>query len=195
MTANRRNGMKISFEQVCRDYLALRGESPDLLPLLEEGEGSAVLTLTDELRVRLPAAAVAATMETPLFLLDETGDATGAECTDRERYLEIRLPDDYLKLHTLLMPDWREPVKRTEPGDSLRWALGAEMPDWMVCRGRPMVVEDSDGEGKLLKVYGTTAARPSKLLYVPRPHFDGTTLTISGAAYEAMKGQFIIHNS
>ena len=62
--------MKKGWEEICRDYLAHRGESPGLLPIFEEGGAgcepdSAVLTLRESLRVRLYEAAVRAVMETP----------------------------------------------------------------------------------------------------------------------------------
>lgn len=122
--------MEVSIETVIRDYLALRGESPDLLPVLEEGEDSAVLTLADELKARLPVAAVEATVMTPTQLL---GDAVK----------EVPVTDAWLGwlLETRALPDYLKPYCRTSRGS---------------------------------------------LLYVPRPSFDGQTLTIGEAAYRRM---------
>lgn len=80
--------MRKTLKEVVRDYLTLKGESPDLLPVLEEGEDSAVLTLADALRVRLPAAAAAATVMTPSALL---GDVA--------RESPLLFPPDFLKHH------------------------------------------------------------------------------------------------
>lgn len=57
--------MTVKLETIVRDFLAFRGESPDLLPMLEEGEDSAVLTLSRQLEVRLPSEAFAAELMTP----------------------------------------------------------------------------------------------------------------------------------
>ena len=181
--------MRITIQQVCRDYLALRGESPDLIPELEEGEDSAVLTLRDELLARLEAEAVRATLETPRAFLDEIITAPAqAIATDSAGYLKIPLPDDYLRLYSLRMADWKEPVYDTEPADSLRWILGANAPKWMICRHRPMAGEDREAGVRILKVYGSeaTGVRAYTLLYVPRPQLDGEELAISRAAYYKM---------
>lgn len=179
--------MKIAFAEICRDYLALRGESPDLLPLLEEGEDSAVLTLADELRVRLPEEAARATEATPRKWHDELRTATVKPAIDRGGFLKLRLPADYMMLYSLRMEDWREALTEVEPVDSIRWALGADAPDWMYCTCRPMVKEERDSEGPYLKVYGSGSDNPpAELLYVPRPVFDGATLTISRASYSLM---------
>lgn len=67
--------MNYKLTKVVSDFLALRGESPDLLPTLEEGEDSAVLTLAARLEAELPAAAIAATVMTPASLLGDTAKA------------------------------------------------------------------------------------------------------------------------
>lgn len=83
--------MERQIDGILRDYLALRGESPDLLPVLADGEDSAVLTLADQLKARLLPAAVEATATTPEALM---GDAARLIVrTAGEPYL----PRDYLK--------------------------------------------------------------------------------------------------
>lgn len=78
--------MEVSIEKITADYLALRGESPDLLPVLEEGEDSAVLTLAGALLRRIEGAAAAATAMTPAALLADVA---------QER--TTLWPPDYLK--------------------------------------------------------------------------------------------------
>ena len=176
--------MTLTFNQICRDYLASRGESPDLLPLLDEGEDSAVLTLSDQLRVQLPAMALDATLATPAVFQDEIQAVESIPESVDNGTLIFRMPDDYLKLHSLKMADWEEDVTEVEPADSLRYALGANAPEWMVCAERPMVKEVRDSLGIALHVYGSRRqGRAEQLLYVPRPAFDGEHLTISRAAY------------
>lgn len=185
--------MKISFSQVCRDYLALRGESPDLLPLLEEGEESAVLTLRDELLARLPAMAVKATLETPVLWLDETRTFEGALLVSDGGVFTARMPADYLRLVSVRMADWKEPLTCPEPPGSLRDALGANAPAWMTCRCRPMVREERDADGISLKIYGSSAgasAGTGTIVYAPVPTIDGEWLVISSAAYRRMILEF-----
>ena len=179
--------MKIPFSQICRDYLALRGESPDLLPRLEEEEEYPVLTLRDELMVILLEAAEAAVLQTPSIYLDEIRELTSAPLLDDGGVMILRMPENYLKLHSLRMADWKEPVREPEPEGSLRSVLGANAPKWMICAERPMVTEHRDAAGISLRVYGTASvAIPREMLYVPRPEFDGENLSLPGAAYPAL---------
>ena len=97
------------------------------------------------------------------------------------------MPSDYLKLYSLRMPDWKEAVRAVEPSGSLRAALGANAPRWMICAERPMVTEHRDDAGIFLRVLGSRSETPTKeLYYIPLPAFDGDTLTISKAAYHIM---------
>lgn len=184
--------MKLKFADVVRDYLALRGESPELLPLLEEGEESAVLTLERELRARLPGEALKATLETPLLMLDEIREATGKFEMENARIGRLRLPDDYLKLYYIRMADWKQPVRRPEPEGSLRHSLGGDAPEWMICRENPMVTEERDPRGIYLRIMGSDAFDlPATVYYVPVPEFDGETLTISSGAYRLMMERIV----
>ena len=179
--------MNIPFSQICRDYLALRGESPDLLPVLEDGEESPVLLLADELRVKIHEAAVKATLETPSIYLDEIKSFATSPLFEDGGAIILRLPSDYLKFYSLRMPDWKEAVRTLEPSDSLRSALGANAPPWMICAERPMVTEHRDAVGIFLRVLGSKSESSTKeLYYIPLPAFDGDTLTISKAAYHTM---------
>lgn len=179
--------MTVTFSDVCRDYLALRGESPDLLPVLEEGEDSAVLTLAARLRVCIPAASVRATLAAPPLSLDELREAVTAPMVDVGGVLTVRMPADYLRLYALRMEDWREALREVEKPTTLRGMLGANAPAWMICRERPMVSESRDASGVMLRIYGSRSfSPPTELIYVPLPAFDGERLTISSSAYRLM---------
>lgn len=180
--------MKVSMTQICRDYLALRGESPELLPLLDNDEQteSAVLTLEEELKVRRPEAAIKATLQTPRIYLDELKAADVTPSHDGP-WLKLRMPSDYLMLYSIRMDDWKESVTAIEPAESLRAQLGANAPAWMVCRHKPMVLQERDAEGIYLKVYGTDSEKaPLELLYVPVPAVKYGNLNISYASYGIM---------
>lgn len=179
--------MKVTLKQVYRDYLALAGESPDLLPELGLGEGSAVLQLVDEVGVRLPEAALRATMETAAISADGLREHMPALLVGTGRYAIARMPDDYLRLHSLRMRDWREPLTETEPLESLRARLGGGAPAWMFCPRHPMVLEARDTEGVYLKIYGSRQLDvPAELLYVCTPKIDGDQLEIAASAYHRM---------
>ena len=172
--------MKISFTQICREYHALRGESPDLSPLLDEDEYSPVLSIERELGARLLPAAIEATLGTPLPLLDEIRSVTLTPVR-REGILCIDAPKDYLRFISLKLSDNPEPVKRPER-EGLRYSLGASAPPWMITPANPMVTEHPSPESTTLRIYGS-AGGPVILTYVPMPEFDGVTLTISRHAY------------
>ena len=177
--------MKVSLQRIIEDYLASRGESPDLLPILEEGEESAVLTLSRQLKVSLLPAAIKATLEAPTLHFDELRQANVTPLVDTGGLLVLRMPDDYLRLYSLRMGDWKEPVRKVEPEGSLRYVLGANAPEWMICSERPMVTEKRDATGITLRVYGSQSmSAPPELLYVPLPTFDGETLTLQRSVYE-----------
>lgn len=175
--------MKISYDRIRRDYLALLGESPDLLPILEEGEESAVLTLDRQLKARLPDAAVKATLETPPEENDTLKTVTlrALESDAGLRVSVYALPDDFLKLHRLALPDCVEEVRETEPEGTLRRRLGANAPRWMACSRHPMVTLEGSPEGARLRVYGSVAVSAT-LTYAPRPSFDGESLEIAKGA-------------
>lgn len=174
--------MTVSLEKITADFLALRGESPDLLPLLDEGEEGAVLTLARELKARLLPAATEATLALPAERCEEIKTNHGGIEFDDSGAGYIALPDDFLKFYLLRMADWREPVRALEPEDSLRRALGANAPSWMIAPCRPMVTLERKDSGLHLRVLGTTADS-RELRYVPRPLVNGDTLTICENAY------------
>lgn len=176
--------MNVTLERLRRDYLALLGESPGLSPELEAGEESGVLELEELLGVRLPPLAVEATLETPLLWLDEV-ESVSPRVTWQNDVGRIPLPDDYLRLYSLLMSGWSQPVDHPESRATLRGSLGTRCPSWMACQENPLVMEERDESGKFLTVKGV-AGRPEsplQLLYVPLPHFTEKKLRISAAAY------------
>lgn len=177
--------MRVKFEKILQDYMALRGESPDLLPLLDEGEEGAVLTLARQLRAWLPKAAIEATLATPCWLLDEMKIHHGGTEDSGDGSAVITLPDDFLKFYMLDMDDWKEPVFGLEPEASLRRQLGAEAPSWMICPHKPMVLLERSGDSCYLRVFGTGGIT-HELRYIPIPEFDGETLVISEGAYGTM---------
>lgn len=175
--------MKLKIDRIIRDFLALRGESPDLLPVLGEGEDSAVLTIAEELRVRLLPAAVKAVLTTPLFDIAEVCEAPAVPARDSFGSLSVALPDDFLRLHTLQMSDWREPLHCVEPEGTLRSLLGANAPAWMACSERPLVLLRRDDSGPSLRIFGTNSDTIVRLLYVAKPLLTDATLTLPSASY------------
>lgn len=188
--------MLIPFDKIRQDFLSLKGESPRLSPIYEEGEDSAVLTVEDQLKASLIPAAVKATLETEPIYLDEVEEIYPEIEWDDRGIGKIRLPQDYLALVEIWMPDWAEGVTRPEPKESLRNDLRGNAPKWMTCPERPVVVEGRDRKGPFLRIYGSSPIydEPEQLRYIPRPRFEDSYLRISGAAYPTML-QFIMHNA
>ena len=179
--------MKVSLNEICRDFLSLRGESPDLLPILEEGEDSAVLMLSRQLEAAIPMTATEATCSLPPLMLETATKLTGKFSEISNKFGKLYLPEGYLKLVSVKLYDWEEPVRATESENSLRRELGANAPSWMICRHNPMVTEERDEKGRYLKVYGSDAFEEGyELVYVPNPEFTAGDLTISRSAYFKM---------
>lgn len=179
--------MKIPYSSVRRDFLALRGESPDLLPVLDDDEQSAVLTLDAFLRAAIPSAAIEATLRADPLSLDEIAVFNG-KISWSSRWGYIEMPADYLKFHYLKLPEWEAGVSSPEPSSSLRFKLGPRLPLWMACDHNPMVVEERTPAGIRLKICGSSrqSVAPESLLYIPLPKLEEEILTISGSAYALM---------
>ena len=176
--------MKIEFRKVVRDYLALMGESPGLSPILEEGEDSVVLTLEEELRVRLPALAVEATLITPAEINDEIRLLRPNVLWSDAGMAEISLPPEFLRFHSLRMMGWRAPVRELEPADTLRDQLRGNAPPWMACKENPLVVLVRDSEGLKLQVFGCDQlSERAELMYIPLPELTDDYLVIGRGAY------------
>lgn len=84
------------------------------------------------------------------------------------------LPKDFLRLHSLWMPDWGNPIGEESPPDTLRQQLGDTAPDWLATRtSRPIYrIIDMGGGSKELWFGPTKHRRPRAACYVPRPEFD-----------------------
>lgn len=183
--------MLIPFSRVCRDFLAVRGESPDLLPVLEDGEDSAVLTLEAWLRVMIIPKAVEATLAVPLDLLDEVEETTVVP-TVSDGFAVVTLPDNLLRFISVSIGENPIPVSvlpdlsalRFSPSNRAHRDFGA----LDFCGGRFLrkVSDSSDGNGGTVRLFrlpdgrllaqGLSTATPLRLRYIPIPFLDSSDL-------------------
>lgn len=126
-----------------------------------------------DLTMRLPLKDCTSLRDIRQYLHDNTdhGNEYLRPCT---------LPDDYLRLHTLLMPDWPAPLDEENTGDPLRTSLGDRAPEWLSQHTlRPMIRITPLGDGLYELLYGPTIhTLPLAAACVPRPRLSeaGDTL-------------------
>lgn len=179
--------MTVEFTRLLADTLVMAGESPDLASTLLPDEDFPVLTAERIVRTTMGSAATDLTLQQPLDLLDEVEELPKEIRWCSSTTGVITLPDDFLRLHSLRMPGWGRTLRRLEPEESLRGALGEGAPSWMSPAGRPMAMLGSDSRGACLIFRGPRAGDdpiPERATYIPRPRVwpDGA-LTISASIY------------
>lgn len=86
------------------------------------------------------------------------------------------MPPDFLRLHSLWMPDWGMPLSENNCGNRLRQELGEDAPDWMKSRqSKANVRIVALGKGEFEMWYGPTkATMPRQATYIPRPYYNAT---------------------
>lgn len=133
----------------------------------------------------------------PTILLRLTQEAKLSECTDTKNFARhiyentdwgydyIRpcsLPSDFLRLHSLWMPDWNSPLNEDKDADKLLEELGESAPEWLrrrLSRATYRIVELGEGEKEIW--FGPTDKQlPRQATYVPHPGYDTKTRTLTG---------------
>ena len=197
--------MIVPFSKICHDFLAVRGESPDLLPVLQDGEESAVLTLEAWLRTVLISRAVDATLRTDPSRLEEFGEFTMKARKDTEFEI-LTPPADFLRFISLSIGENAPPktvlnditnfrFRRRRKGDKneglpdrnnsggIIFRKERTEPDAYILPDGRILIENSWEE--------TAEEKAVTLRYVPRPFLDSSDLLhISEAAYEEMIKEF-----
>ena len=192
--------MIVPFSRICHDFLAVRGESPDLLPVLQDGEESAVLTLEAWLRTVLISRAVEATMHTDPSRLEEFGEFTMK--TGKGTGFEFLTPPaDFLRFISLSIGENAPPKTTLNKVSDLRFRRRKRdenegLPDRNNSGGCTFWKERTEPEacilpdGRILIANSgeeTAEEKTVTLRYVPRPFLDSSDLLhISEAAYEEM---------
>lgn len=94
--------------------------------------------------------------------------------------LPCTLPSDFLRLHSLWMPDWPSPLTDEILPDTLRLELGENAPDWLSSRTtRPLYRIVDIGDGIKEMWFGPTKQRhPRQATYIPIPVYDKASDTI-----------------
>ena len=184
--------MIVPFSKVCHDFMAAHGESPDLLPVLQDGEDSAVLTLEAWLRTMLIPKAIEATLQCDLKMLGEYEELTLRPSVTGGFSL-LELPDDFLRFVSLSIGENPVPLTSVADPAQIRFRLSK---DKLPCRGLLDTSRSSfaaPGEpksslyllpdGRLL-LDNIEEGSAVSLRYVPKPFLDSSDLLhISEAAY------------
>lgn len=166
------------------EMVALRlGELPDLKSgMWTTGTGC---TLRDMVECGLELRALRISRELPLGECQHLKDLTGTLLTMTDWGLDTifccELPGDFLRLHTLWMPDWPEPLSEERPGDPLRLALGENAPPWLAKRSaRPMlrIIAAGDNSSATLWFGPSSLSSPRAALYVPAPRYESDEGTL-----------------
>ena len=181
--------MLIPFSKVCHDFLAARGESPDLLPVLEDGEDSAVLTFEAWLRVMLVPKAVEATLAVSPDLLDDITEITLSP-TISGKYASASLPPDFLRFLSLSIGEIPVPNVEIPDAATLRFRISpsnynssllppnSSLSNSSLLDRSPRCIPPSPfPSASLLTI------NPLRLRYIPYPYLDSSDiLHISSAA-------------
>lgn len=177
--------MLFRFDKVLHDVLALLGESPHGEEGIPAEQGWQGLAPDRLVYILFPDAATD-------ILLDsraESPDSIAVFKHEPEAVApdagRIPLPDDFLYLVAFQMPDWTAPLAGAASGETLRGALGAQIPPLMK-RMRtslhPLVCIGKDN----LFYYGTAfpGEAPVMASYMPRPRWlPDLTISLPGEAY------------
>ena len=99
-----------------------------------------------------------------------------------ESLFPCTLPDDFMRIHSLWMPDWSVPLTEEHPADPLRLALGDSAPDWLTRHSlRPMIRIAEIGDGKRELWFGpTSATMPRAATYIAAPAYNQDADMLTG---------------
>lgn len=87
--------------------------------------------------------------------------------------IEIGLPNNFLRLISVKIPEWDHPANRLILPDDASWECQwSSEPGIAGCPARPRAYLDSDNEGRILRLIGSTNpdATPSYLQILTIPH-------------------------
>ena len=164
-----------------------------------EWKGAATMTVMEGVELQefvRPLAeplAMQAVLNLPLASCSDIRDlsATIVEATDwgEDHLFACELPPDFLRLHSLWMPDWPCALNEENAGDGLRLSLGLRAPSWMLDRAlRPMlrIVAATDTSRAQLWFGPTSRRRPLQSAYIARPRWDPDSDTLLDLQPEAL---------
>lgn len=140
--------------EIIRDVALLLGEDPGQT----DGEGFSFPSLADRIRVEIAGAA------RRLILATEAGSMSGARRLPTEGVtagedgsVAITLPEDFLKLKSVMMEDWQSPLTEAYPPG--HWLLRLQEERWPALRGsreRPLAfIADTAEGGRELRIFSS----------------------------------------
>lgn len=114
-------------------------------------------------------------------LIDLTPTIVSATDWGEETLFSCSLPSDFMRLHSLWMPDWPKPLNQDATGDAMRGSLGEKAPEWLRQRSnRPFIRIFPATDATPAQIYfgPTKARRPMQAAYVAIPMLDDTDSTL-----------------
>ena len=140
-----------------------------------ETEESPFPCIEDRVRILAPGILRDILTEAPLSLIEGFKPLTGSPVINSSGMVELPLPDDFLRLVSVRMSDWKTSVTELLTTGSKDWSLQTSR--WRGIRGnpeRPVAFIDYNTSGKrVLKCFSSgNEATLSTGLYVAMPKFD-----------------------
>lgn len=167
------------------DLVALRmDEFPDCRTPPAPGTSSRV-TLAEMIEPVIEKMALRLTLATPLDGFSDPADMCAhirAESDwGEEGYAEVQLPDDFCRLHSLRMAGWGRTLSDDNPGHPLSIALGDSAPGWATSNPLyPWLLTYTRQSATVMRFGPATSAIPICASYIPKPHYDRATSTLTG---------------
>lgn len=152
-----------------------------------DGDFSPFPSLGDRIRAELEETAASAILATPRDRL--TGwHRFSAQCTPSVKDgTLLTLPDDFLMLHSISLPDWETPVREILTHSHwLRTLQRSQFPGLRATPSRPLAFMDLDAEGRnALRLYPCgNGASVADGWYMPAPKINAADeIEIPSAAY------------
>ena len=98
-----------------------------------------------------------------------------------EGYAEVRLPDDFCRLHSLRMTGWGQTLSADNPGHPVSLALGDSAPAWATANPLYSWVHVySRDDTRVMRFGPVTSPLPVCASYIPRPRYNRDSSVLTG---------------
>lgn len=147
------------------------------------------LELDDLIRQKVLEAALELLLYSPLEMVDNPVPLDASDVSrSGDGAFRIPLPEDWLRLHTARVSDWKRPVRLThEEGSPELSVLESEFSGIHPNVYRPLAVVERDGAQPYLSLYGGgVGSHVETLLYVSRPSVKGGVLDFPELLYPSL---------
>lgn len=165
---------EVTVKQLASDVAAVLGES---LALDCHPEESPFPDMEDRVRILAPEVLNNLISDSPLCRLCDAVSFPGTVKRDENGDGKLELPDDFMRLVSVRMSDWKYPVTEiSEPGHPKSLMQTSKWPGIKGNPERPVVTMETEASGKkVLHLYSSAgSATLSSFLYIPRPEVSST---------------------